>query len=114
MKRMNLTEIIESTAAISPRTGQKAYDFVSAYLTDSKPVTISFEGITDCTSAFCNTFIGKLYMNFSPAQVDSLVTLQGLEGHDLWDKKIHNAKLLGTNENVRTIRKSNIDDLILS
>lgn len=114
MENMKLTEIIESTTAISPRTGQKAYDFVSAYLMDSKPVTISFQGITDCTSAFCNTFIGKLYMNFSPAQVDSLVTLQGLEDHDLWSKKIHNARLLGTNENVRTVRKANIDDLILS
>lgn len=111
---MNLKEIIQSTAAISPRTGQKAYDFVSACLKDSKPVTISFDGITDCTSAFCNTFVGKLYMNFSPSKVDSLLTFQGLEGTDIWSKKIHNAKLLGTNENVRTVRKSNIDELILS
>ena len=111
---MNLVEIIQSTAAISPRTGQKAYDFVSAYLADAKPVTISFDGIIDCTSAFCNTFIGKLYMNFSPPQVDSLVTFQGIEENDIWSKKIHNARLLGTNENVRTVRKSNIDDLILS
>lgn len=111
---MNLTEIIESTAAISPRTGQKAYDFVSSYLRDSKPITISFKGITDCTSAFCNTFIGKLYMHFPISQVDSLLHIIGLEGNNLWDKKIQNARLLGTNENVRTIRKSNIEDLILS
>lgn len=111
---MNLVEIIESTAAISPRTGQKAYDFVASFLKDSKPVTISFDGVTDCTSAFCNSFIGKLYMNFSPEQVDSLLKLDGLSGHELWNKKVHNAKLLGTNENVRTVRKSNIDDLILS
>lgn len=110
---MNLTEIIESTIAISPRTGQKAYDFVSSYIRDSKPITISFNGITDLTSAFCNTFIGKLYMNFPSSQVDSLLFLVGLEENGLWIKKVNNAKLLGTNENIRSVRKTNIEDLIL-
>lgn len=114
MNNMNLIDIIESNAAISPRTGQKAYDFVSSMLEKSKSVTISFNGVTDCTSAFCNSFIGKLYMNFSPDLVDSLLHFEGLSNHELWQKKVHNAILLGTNENVRSVRQSNIDDLILS
>ena len=111
---MNLIDIIGSNVAISPRTGQKAYDFVSKILEKSQPVTISFNGVTDYTSAFCNSFIGKLYMTFSPELVDSLLHLEGLSEHELWQKKVHNAILLGTNENVRTVRKSNIDDLMLS
>ena len=111
---MNLIDIIGTTAAISPRTGQKAYDFVSKLIESSQAVTISFNGVKDCTSAFCNSFIGKLYMNFSPDSVDSLLHFEGLSDHELWQKKVHNAKLLGTNENLRSVRQANIDDLILS
>lgn len=111
---MKLVEIIGTSAAISPRTGVKAYEYVAEFLRSKKQVTISFADISDCTSAFCNSFIGKLYMDFSPEQVDSLLILEELSTHDIWNKKIHNAKLLGTNENIRSVRKSNIDDLILS
>lgn len=111
---MRLFEIIGTSSAISPRTGQKAYDFVADMISRSTPITISFEGITDCTSAFCNSFLGKLYMNFDPNSVDGLVHFSGIESTHIWFKKLHNAKLLGTNENVRTTRKTNIDNLILS
>jgi len=114
MVEMRLIDIIGTPSAISPRTGQKAYDFTAAMISQAKPISISFENITDCTSAFCNSFVGKLYMNFNPTDVDSLFHITGLEIDNVWQKKIHNAKLLGSNENVRNIRKTNIDDLILS
>ena len=111
---MKLFEIIGTSSAISPRTGQKAYDFVADKISRSIPIFISFEGINDCTSAFCNSFLGKLYMDFDPTRVDALVQFTDIESDHIWFKKLHNAKLLGTNENVRTARKNNIDNLILS
>lgn len=112
MKTKKLKDIIGSTAAISPRRGLKAYDFVSKLLEGSESVALSFEDITDFTSAFCNSFVGKLYMNFDPGKVDSSVRLKIPEGRKLWKNKIHNARLLGTNENVRSAGQASIDDLI--
>lgn len=111
---MNLKEIIGSSSAISPRTGQKAYSFVATFIEKDKGITISFVGITECTSAFCNSFVGKLYMNYDPAKLDSLLKIIGFETNPIWENKIHNARLLGSNENVRNVRQANIDELILS
>jgi hypothetical protein len=111
---MNLTEIIGSTSAISPRTGQKAYSYVASFIEKNEAITVSFIGVTECTSAFCNSFVGKLYMNYVPSTVDTLLTIIGLEANPIWDNKIHNARLLGSNENVRNVRQTNIDELILS
>jgi len=111
---MFLKEIIGSSSAISPRTGQIAYSYVSAFIEKDEVITISFVGITECTSAFCNSFVGKLYMNYDPSKVDTLLIITGLEANPIWDNKIHNARLLGSNENVRNVRQTNIDELILS
>lgn len=111
---IKLADLIGTTSAISPRTGQIAYDGVAKLLSNNEAVELSFEGITDCTSAFCNSFIGKLYMDLDPAQVDHLLKITHVADNQVWAKKIHNARLLGSNENVRTVRKSSIDELILS
>jgi hypothetical protein len=110
---MKLTEIIGSATAISPIKGQIAYDYVANLLSNASYITISFDGISDCTSAFCNSFVGKLYMNFDPQLVDSLITFEDLDFDGIWNKKITNARLLGTNENVRLNRCLNIENLIL-
>lgn len=114
MVTVNLTDIIGSTTAISPRTGQKAYEFAEEQIKQGHAITIRFSGVTDCTSAFCNTFVGKLYMNFSPADIDRLVVLEVPAERELWRKKLDNAKLLGTNENVRADRIANIENLLYS
>ena len=115
MNNVKLTEIIGSTLAISPRSGQKAYDFVADILITQKgPVQISFSEITDCSSAFCNSFIGKLYMNFDPNDVDTHVQFENFDANPTWVNKIHNAKLLGANENFRISRQTSINDLIFS
>ena len=114
METKKLKDIIGSTAAISPRRGLKAYEFISDLLEHSESVTVSFEDITDFTSAFCNSFIGKLYMNFDPDKMDSSLHLNLPGGRKLWKNKIHNARLLGTNENVRSKRQASLDDLMFS
>ena len=114
MEAVKVIEIIGSKSAVSPRTGLKAYDFVTSELSKSIPIAISFEGIEDLTSAFCNSFIGKLYMNFEPGMLDSNLTITGIEQSHVWFKKIKNAILLGTNENARTLHKVNLEEVIFS
>jgi len=111
---MKLIDIIGTTSAVSPRTAQKAYDCIAVMLEQSNKIVLSFEGVTDCTSAFCNSFIGRIYMKFDPSQVDSLFEITDINEKEVWYKKISNAKLLGINENVRALRKTNLEHLILS
>jgi len=109
---MKLKDIIHSVSAISPQKGLVAYEFVSNHLKSSKDVEISFEGIEDCTSAFCNSFVGKLYMTFDTKLVDSKLHLTDIDKDNIWFKKLETAKLLGTNENIRQVRQSSIEDLM--
>jgi hypothetical protein len=114
MNLKRLTDIIGTTAAISPRKGQIAYANIAEYLTRGEEVRVTFEGITDFSSAFCNSFIGKLYMDFEPELVDQLLLITGISPEAVWYKKIANARLLGTNENVRSERQRNLEGLIFS
>lgn len=114
MDVIKVIDIIDSKSAVSPRTGLKAYDFVASEVTKSHSLHISFEGVEDLTSAFCNSFIGKLYMNFEPSALHSLIHINGVPETHIWYKKIQNAILLGTNENARTLHKSNLADVIFS
>ena len=111
MAFLRLNDIIGSVSAISPRHGKKAYDSVSDRILKSESVTVSFDGMKDCSSAFFNSFVGKLYMNFEPSKLDRLLCVQGLDQNHIWRKKFDNARLLGTNENVRTTRRKSIDNL---
>lgn len=113
MKKVLLSEIIGSALAISPRKGQKAYGFVSGFLqSQEESIEISFDGISDCSSAFCNSFIGKLYMVSDPKVVENRVKFVDFDANATWHHKIHNAILLGTDKNVRTSRQISINDLI--
>jgi len=114
MEAVKVIDIIGSKSAVSPRTGLKAYDFVASEVNQKHSLHISFEGVEDLTSAFCNSFIGKLYMNFEPAALNSLLHINGVDTSHIWYKKIQNAILLGTNENARTLHKLNLEDVIFS
>ena len=114
METIKIIDIIGTASAISPRAGLKAYDFVESELKKHHQLHINFEGVTDLTSAFCNSFIGKIYMNFGKSVVDPLLTINGIDENNIWFTKIHNAIYLGTNENARKLHKSNLDEILLS
>jgi hypothetical protein len=114
MEVVYLKDIIKSTTAISPRAGNQAFDFVIRFLESSNPVQISFSGISDCSSAFCNSFIGRIYMKFDPAFVDEVIRIIDLGNNKIWANKLADAKMLGVNENLRSVRKSSLEELVLN
>lgn len=114
MEAVKLVDIINSKSAVSPRAGMKAYDYIVAALSDRQRLDLSFEGIEDLTSAFCNSSIGKLYMNYDPQLLNSLLHFTGIDKDHVWFKKIQNAILLGTNENARTIHNENLAEVIFA
>jgi hypothetical protein len=114
MEMKKVVDIIDSKSAISPRTGLKAYEFVANELKQKHSIHVNFEGVEDLTSAFCNSFIGKLYMAFDPEVLSSLLYINGVEESHIWYKKIENAKLLGMNENARSLHRDNLEEVIFS
>lgn len=114
MEAVKLIDIIHSKSAVSPRTAILAYDYAASKLSEKTSLQISFEGIEDLTSAFCNAFIGKLYMNFDPAILNSELLLTNISADHIWMRKIESAINLGTNENARNLHKDNLEDVILS
>lgn len=107
---MKLKEIINSTNASSPLKGLLAYNYAVKQISNSKPIVISFSEITECTSAFCNAFIGKLYMNFDDKIINNLLQITDLN-NEIWFIKIKDAITIGSNENIRKIRKQSLENL---
>jgi len=114
MNTIKVIDIIGTNSAISPRTGLKAYEFVASEINQQHTLNLTFEGVTELTSAFCNFFIGKLYMNFGQPLIDSMVHINGIEESNIWFKKIQEAIYLGTNEQARNLHKSNLRKILES
>jgi hypothetical protein len=109
---MELRKIINSTNASSPFKGQLAYSYAAKQISKSKPAVISFSEITECTSAFCNSFVGKLYMNFDNIILSDFLQITDVN-NDIWAIKINDAITLGSNEKIRNIRKQSLENLQL-
>jgi hypothetical protein len=95
MEIIKVVDIISTKSAISPKTGLRAYNVVSQKIQNNEDINISFEDVEDLTSAFCNSFIGKLYMNFDFQKLNKSLVITGVEESHIWFKKIKNAILLG-------------------
>lgn len=111
MKTIKLVDIINSVSATSPKLANIAYDYLAKAISNGESVFLSFEGIEDFTSAFSNAFIGRLYINFSSEVLNVSLIIQNIQ-NEIWKKKISDSILLGTNENIRGIRKKNLEELL--
>ncbi len=109
---MKLSDIIGSSSAISHRKASLAYDYILSQLEKNTSIQISFEGLEDLSSAFVNAWIGKLYMENDPAILDIKLSFIDLPSDGIWETKINRAKILGTNEEVRTNLQENLSELL--
>jgi hypothetical protein len=110
---LKLLDIIDSPSAVSPRAGIVAYDFVLPLLSKGDSIEVSLAGIKDFTTTFCNSFIGKLYMNLDPALLKARLHVTDIP-QDVWQRKIDTAIHLGTNEGARKQLRDNLDKAVLS
>ena len=111
MVQLFAKDIIQSTVAISNLLGLKVYETLQQNINNGVKTTLSFEGIENLSTAFCNASIGKLCMQFGLQKVDSLLELTGFNNNEVWLEKIRNAKILGGNENLRKADQENISEL---
>lgn len=83
-----VNNILKSPFAAYHNEGLLIYQLIEQELKNMKPVELSFEGVETCSSMFLNACIGKLYLNFPPAQIESLLKYTGTK-----ELKTFNAKL---------------------
>jgi hypothetical protein len=110
MVQLLVKDIISSTVAISNTAGLKAFDTVQKYVSSGQEVILSFAGIENLTSAFCNAVVGKLYMQFGEKHIDSLVKFADVD-NEVWQEKIRTAKILGVDEKFRNADQENLSQL---
>lgn len=111
MVQLSVKDIISSTVAISPVAGLRVFEVVRRHILQSEKCLLSFSGIENLTSAFCNALIGKLYMEFGEKKIDSLLDVQGLEQNEIWIERMRTAKILGVDENFRKADQENLSQL---
>lgn len=112
MKNYFVKDIINSRSAISPGKGLKLYEFIKSEIQDKEPITLSFNGIEEVVTAFANASIGKLYLEFDMDYLDKMLLFKDLS--PIWERKIQQARELGSDESARKLHKDNMNSIINS
>jgi hypothetical protein len=112
MEELKIIDIINSQNAILHDFGIKVYDRIKHYLQKKQKVLLSFEGLKNVTSGFCNASIGKLYLQFPEAE--ELIQFKGLENHSIWQEKVNSAINLAKNPKKITLQNNAISELLTS
>ncbi len=80
---INVSEVIHSNSATIRDHGLAIYELAKKVLQTGERVEISFDGISMVISSFLNASVGKLYGDFSFDEVDTKVTVTGLDEDDM-------------------------------
>ena len=80
---INVVKVVGDSICVTDEDGKKVYDVINNALSDGKKIIISFDGVTDLTSAFLNNAIGQLYGNFDEAFVKSKISVTDISKIDV-------------------------------
>jgi hypothetical protein len=105
---VQINQIIGSQNAITHNFGLKVYEFVLPLLSTGNFVELSFSGIKNVSSGFCNASIGKLFSDISNAK--SLLSFSDIS-NPLWYEKIEEAIKLISDPVLLEINDSAISEL---
>lgn len=105
-----VSKLLGTFAAISTSSGLELYNYLSSKISKGEYVTLSFKDMRNCTSAFFNNSIGKLYLDFDPNTVDKLMKFIDIN-NQIWEYKLNQAIKLGSNPKIiDSIDKSIIEE----
>ena len=80
---INVVKVVGDSICVTDEDGEKVYDVINDALSDEKKIIISFDGVTDLTSAFLNNAIGQLYGNFNEALIKSKLSVTDMSKNDM-------------------------------
>jgi aspartokinase len=76
---VELARVVGGSSCVSSDDGHAVYQRIARSLAAQSEVVISFAGIEDVTTAFLNAAIGKLYGEFSEADIRALLRVENAE-----------------------------------
>lgn len=88
MELVKIKDITGSNRALSAIDGAQVYDKILGSLRQKRKVTLDFRGIDLTITAFLNASIGKLYSEFSPEEIKSLLEIKNLHSDEIHLLKI--------------------------
>lgn len=109
---VRIIDIIGSPVAISPFKANALFEHFVSALQHNTCVEYSFQGIEDCSSAFCNAAIGKLYMKYDAKLVSSLISFTDFDAEGIWEEKVKKATRLGVEENYRNNNQKSLEAVL--
>lgn len=93
---VNISDVLNSKDAILHSEGLKVFDLIDKAISKKEPVTLSFTGLRNCSSAFLNASIGKLYINYPSETINLYFKYNGINKKPMLkeriDQVIENAK----------------------
>lgn len=97
---IKILDIIKTPNAILHSFGLKVFEEITPYLEKNIKIELSFSGLKNVNSAFCNASVGKVYFDFSSVAHNLILTDVY---NPLWQEKIDDAILLASKpEKIKT------------
>lgn len=75
-------QIIGNSLCVEADDGSKVYESLKLFLSEKKPVSLSFQNVEMLTSAFLNTAIGQLYRDYSQEDIKEYLKVQDITATD--------------------------------
>ena len=83
---IEIKKIINSSIAAFHSEGLEVFSQLQSAYNNKEQITLSFQGIERCATQFLNASIGKMYLQYDPALVDSLLHFDIASIHNLQEK----------------------------
>jgi len=80
--KIKVTGAVGDKLCVSSEDGQKLFDLINKNFKEHNKVELSFQDVTNLTSAFLNTAIGQLYGNFSEEFIKKNLSVVDIETDD--------------------------------
>ena len=86
-KTIKIINIIKTPNAILHKFGLEVFFKLKTLLKNEQKIILSFDGLKNVTSGFCNASIGNVYLEFENA--NEFLTIENI--NPIWQKKIQDA-----------------------
>jgi hypothetical protein len=79
---LSVVGIVGSGFCVASEDGEKVHAAIASALRERKKVVLSFNGVTDLTSAFLNSAIGQLYSEFGEDEIKANLSVTDTTADD--------------------------------
>jgi len=111
---LRIIDLIGTPNAILHRFGLQVFNAITSHLENGEKVTLSFEGVKNCTTAFCHAAIGKLYLKFPGKLLKNKFQIAGIGGNPIWEEIIDECIELALHPEKQELQNEIVENLLQS